>query len=273
MGLEIWEEVLGELKLELTQSAYNTWLANSRLLSYDDDVLVVAVCNEYAAEWLDSRLRGTVERIVARRIGEVQLSFVVNGDGDGDADAETVLENAPPDPPTPPVAVFAPPTFDTHEAGWFPVSEYECRFWAPYLGRVAWRVWEIVRKADRRREKTAWTPARRWTAPSLAAQVPCGRQAITGVNRKCDPDHSDAVLQDDGVYRRYQPGAFDRLQEAEIAEVERRGQGPHTTYRVRVRTKLPLLKPQQVQGLKARLQVEHDRWLADHGFDPADWDV
>jgi hypothetical protein len=134
-------------------------------------------------------------------------------------------------------------------------------------------VWEIVRKADRRRDKTDWTPARRWTAPSLASQVPCGRQAITGVNRKCDPYHSDAVLQEDGVYRRYQAGAFDRLQEAGVAEVERRGTGPHTTYRIRVLTKLPLLAPEQVQELRARLQVAHDRWLADHGLDPADWDM
>jgi hypothetical protein len=270
MKSDIWSTIKEDLALVMAQATFNAWLLDSVLVSCDEDLLVVGVNTERAVDWLDNRLRSVVENAVISHLGaDVDVEFVVaNGHSHHDNDREVA-----PAPPPAPRPQFMPPAFDTHEAGWFPVSEYECRFWAPYLGRVAWRVWEIVRKADRRREKTAWTPARRWTAPSLASQVPCGRQAITGVNRKCDRNATGAELQDDGVWRRYQPGAFDRLQDAGIAEVERRGSGPHTTYRVRVQTKLPLLSPEQVQDLKARLQVEHDRWLADHGFDPSKWDL
>jgi len=58
-----------------------------------------------------------------------------------------------------------------------------------------------------------------------------------------------------------------------VAMVERRGVKRHTTYWISVQIRLGILRPGQVVQLPARLQVQHDRWLEAHGFDPQDWDT
>ncbi len=60
-----WEGVLGKLKLQMTRGTFDSWLKPTRLLSRDGKRIVVGVANEYALDWLDNRLRGTVERAVA----------------------------------------------------------------------------------------------------------------------------------------------------------------------------------------------------------------
>jgi hypothetical protein len=263
----VWEKTLDQLSLQMAQLTFDTWLRDTRAVGFEDGALVVAVKNEYAPEWL-SRLEATIERTAARVAGQVVgVRFVVGTNGDGDEGSiddlelgEEEEEQASASEPGGPRA-FVVPEFDVHTAGWFPVSEYECRFWAPFLGRIEWRVWEIVRKQDKRRKKTEWTPVQRWTAPALAEQVPCGRQALVGVRRR----------DEDGELH-YRPGAFKRLMRRGIATVERRGQHRCTTYWISVKTSLGLLRPDQVAQLAARLQVQHDRWLVDHGFDPQEWD-
>lgn len=263
----LWHVTLQDLQLQMTQSTFDAWLRGTVGMGQQDGTLLVAVGSEYAREWLENRLDGIIARTVARRAGqEIPIQFVVVGE----AEDERRLEPAAPSPPVP---GFVLPEYDVHEAGWFPVSEYESRFWAPILRRIAWRVWEIVRKGDKRKRKTDWTPRQRWTAPALAEQVPCGRQSLTGVTRRCEEgEREEAWLDEKEQWRYHQPGAFDRLREEGIAMIERRGRRRHTTYLVSVRVQLGLLLPEQVLRLPARLQVEHDRWLEERGFDPQEWD-
>jgi len=76
----IWQAALGELQLELTRATFETWLRNSRLVACEDGVFVIGVANSYARDWLESRLRAVVERVLARLTGQpVQAHFVVNG--------------------------------------------------------------------------------------------------------------------------------------------------------------------------------------------------
>jgi len=76
----IWQAVLGELQLEMTRATFETWLRNSRLVSCEDGVFVIGVANAYARDWLESRLRSVVERVLARVTGQpAQARFVVGG--------------------------------------------------------------------------------------------------------------------------------------------------------------------------------------------------
>jgi|YNPNPStandDraft_1061719.scaffolds.fasta_scaffold31796_1 hypothetical protein len=76
-GGRIWQAALGELQLELTRATFETWLRNSRLVACEDGVFVIGVANTYAREWLESRLRSVVERVLARLTGEkVSVRFV-----------------------------------------------------------------------------------------------------------------------------------------------------------------------------------------------------
>ncbi len=274
----LWSAALDELQMQVTRATFDTWLRGTTATG-QDGTLDVMVKSVHAQEWLEARLHETISRVIARLAGEkLEVRFLVAESG-GEVQPDVVVEECEVGAELSRVRVFTAPEFDVHEAGWFPVSEYECRFWAPVMGRVAWRVWEIVRKGDRRRKKTDWTPAQRFTVPALAAQVPCGKQAIVGVDRWCRPEQVEEmkarfqVWQDGERWRYHQPGAFDRLRALGVAEVQRRGQGRHTTYWISVRTQLGLLQPSQAQLLPSWLQIQHDRWLADHGFAPEDWDV
>jgi hypothetical protein len=250
---QIWQAALGDLQLQLTGATFDQWLLRTRCVSCNGDGFVIAVHNESAREWIEARLAGMIQRTLAARVGQpVQIRFIT------DTPKASSVE---PEPVNPALQIeprgFILPDYDPKEAGWFDVSEYASTFWSPLLGRIAWRVWEIVRETDHRpkERKTEWTPAKRWTAPRLAELVPCGRQALTGRMRN---DNREI-------------GAFGRLEEMEVAQVQRQGIDPHIIYTLSARTRLALLMPAQVQQLSENMRVKHDHWLEEHGFDPKAW--
>jgi hypothetical protein len=274
---QIWQAALDEMQLQLTGATFDTWLGRARLVAYEDGTFTIGVHSQHAQEWLEHRLSGMVQRALASVCGkEVGVRFVVYGPptapppapplqgtaGEGGVAGISIIatERADRDPPQ--REFVAPEMPELNEVGWFPVSRYESLFWRPLLGRVAWSVWEIIRATDIRSKdkKTDWTPVVRWTAPALAEHIGCGKQAVVGVNRT----NGDGRLHRHG-------GAFERLSELEIGHVERQGQEPHVIYLVSVRVRLPLLTPAQIGLLPDRLQMGHDRWLSEHGFDPQDW--
>lgn len=264
--ISVWQAACGELQMQLTGATFDTWLRRARLVSFEGDTCTIAVHNQYAQDWMENRLQAMIVRTLTGVIGRpVSVRFVVTT-----RDEEVLADQTAPAPVAgrpaaarvdqaiPGPATFVLPEFNSHEAGWFPISHYESTFWAPLLGRVAWRVWEIVREHDIRHEKSEWTPNRRWSAPTLAEHVPCGKQAISGVSRN---SHGR------------QPGALERMAELGIGRFERQGVEPHIMYVVAVMVRLPLLIPDQVKLLTERLQLDHDRWLGEHGFDPRAWFV
>jgi len=268
---QIWQTALGDLQLQLTGATYNTWLGRTSLVAYEDGVFTVGVHNEHAKEWLENRLQTMILRTLDGLVGRpVEIRFVIQEQASGNdqpapvstspiTTMETTDEerNGLSAAPRPFVLPAMP---DMKEIGWYPVTSYESSFWRPLLGRVAWAIWEIIREGDHRKEKSEWTPDQRWTAPSLAGQIGCGKQAVAGVNRS----NGDGQLHHHG-------GGFDRLVAHEIGQVKRQGTEPHVIYVVSVRTRLPLLCPAQVKQLADVLQVRHDRWLDAHGFDARDW--
>jgi len=74
----IWQAALGELQLELTRATFETWLRNSRLVACEDGIFVIGVANTYARDWLESRLRSVVARVLTRLTGRTaSVRFVV----------------------------------------------------------------------------------------------------------------------------------------------------------------------------------------------------
>lgn len=59
-----WDKVKRELELQLTPSAYNTWLRSTTAVAWDDERIVIATANPYARDWLDNRLKSVVARTV-----------------------------------------------------------------------------------------------------------------------------------------------------------------------------------------------------------------
>jgi chromosomal replication initiator protein len=79
-----WQAALDELALQMTKATFNSWLREAHLLGRDEAGYVIGVHNQYAKEWLTSRLHDTVARtLTAITRQEVGLRFTVwNPDSD-----------------------------------------------------------------------------------------------------------------------------------------------------------------------------------------------
>ena len=72
--------------------SFDTWVRDTKPVSYQDGTLTIGVRNAYARDWLESRLSSTVSRLlVGIANASVAVNFVVNGN-----EMETVVEEAPP---------------------------------------------------------------------------------------------------------------------------------------------------------------------------------
>jgi chromosomal replication initiator protein len=76
-----WIATLGELELQMTRATFNTWLKDARLLANEDGEYVIGVRNDYAKDWLDNRLKVTIDRTLSSIVGEpIAARFVVWSD-------------------------------------------------------------------------------------------------------------------------------------------------------------------------------------------------
>ena len=76
-----WKATLGELELQMTKATFNTWLRDACLVSSEEDRYIVGVRNDYAKDWLESRLSDTIARTLSTITGKpVDVSFIVRAD-------------------------------------------------------------------------------------------------------------------------------------------------------------------------------------------------
>ena len=85
-----WQATLRQLQMEMPRASFDTWVRDTRFLSLDEEIFTVGVRNDYARDWLDNRLRSTVDRMLVGMINQsVSVRFVVDdrvGDDVGDED-------------------------------------------------------------------------------------------------------------------------------------------------------------------------------------------
>jgi len=289
---EVWEQALVELEGQTTRATFDTLLRGTTCRGVDGDALLVVAKNRSSAEWLSLRLaklvnrtlhritgNGTYARFVLEQGGVSEDEGVVSPDGpeiDGvlAAELEVVLREVV-DPATRqllqqriaalsaavPVSVDegeASPEFDCYGrggGGFYPVSNYADVFWKPLLKkRKAFLVYTSLRSMEKK-PRGDWTTMRHVSIRELCERVPCSRNTLLGETRK-------------GVRV---PGAFDILRDEGLARLDIFGEGRHTTYRVSVRIKLPLLTPGQAARLPGEVQVRHIQWLQRYDIDSSPW--
>jgi len=277
---DTWQQALSHLQGQMTGAAFDESLRGSRLLDAAGDVWTIAVLSPYAPDWIAHRLDPVIRRTVARLAGrDVTLRYVVA------ADPPAPSPLAPPCPPSPELERLLAFDPNTSEGGGFwRMGNYATWFWAALLGAAAWRVYELVVAGDRRRDKSPWTPPRRYSISDLARAVAAGRDG------RPNRDQIRGRYRLVAGRRLWQPGAFDRLAREGVARVEwhdgglawqpwlpggeeRQGRsGLRIVYRLSVVTLLPLLTPCQVARLPAEHQVAHERYLAGRGYDLLAWE-
>jgi hypothetical protein len=290
-----WQEALVTLGGQMARETFDLWLRDSRLLSADVDTWTIGVASPQAVEWLTHRLGRTIHRTVSYFAGRtVTLEYVV-APPDGAAAMSEAVPSAPaPLPPAPALPVPVPGVdmeawvaLDPNSGengGFWMMGHYASEFWLPLLGSVAFLVYALVARDDKRRNKTTWTPPRRYSVSKLA------RTLATGPDGRPNRDQIRGRFRRVGGERVWRPGAFDRLTEEGVARIEwHDGDGAwwpwapggagsdgrdslRLVYRLSVVTRLPLLAPSQVAGLPADFQLEHERYLAGHVEDPRAWE-
>ncbi len=80
---QAWQAALGHLQTDMPKAAFNTWVRDTHVLSYEDGSFVVGVQNAYARDWLHSRLSSTVNRLLTSILNRtVEVNFIVWTGGD-----------------------------------------------------------------------------------------------------------------------------------------------------------------------------------------------
>lgn len=88
---QAWQSVLGQLQMEMPRASFDTWVRDTRPISYQDGTLTIGVRNAYARDWLESRLASTVSRLLVGIMNaSVAVDFVVNGN-----ETEPVMDETP----------------------------------------------------------------------------------------------------------------------------------------------------------------------------------
>ncbi len=75
---QAWQAALGQLQMEMPKAAFDTWVRDAELISYEDGSFIVGVQNAYARDWLHSRLSSTITRQLTGIMNRaVEVRFVV----------------------------------------------------------------------------------------------------------------------------------------------------------------------------------------------------
>ena len=76
---QAWQSALGQLQMEMPKASFETWVRDTRLVSYEDGLFTIGVQNEYTREWLESRLTNTASRLLMGIMNrDIQVTFVVD---------------------------------------------------------------------------------------------------------------------------------------------------------------------------------------------------
>src|SRR5688500_8285859 len=75
---DAWLATLGQLQIQLHRATYNSWIAGSEFVDYEEGVFTISVRNSYAKDWLEQRLYRLVQGSLSTIFGqEVQVKFTV----------------------------------------------------------------------------------------------------------------------------------------------------------------------------------------------------
>jgi chromosomal replication initiator protein len=88
---QAWQSVLGQLQMEMPRASFDTWVRDTKPVSYQDGTLTIGVHNAYARDWLESRLASTVSRLLVGIMNaSVAVNFIVNSN-----EPETMMDEVP----------------------------------------------------------------------------------------------------------------------------------------------------------------------------------
>ena len=96
---QAWQAALGQLQMEMPKAAFDTWVRDAELLSYEDGSFIIGVQNAYARDWLESRLSSSVTRLLTGIMNRtVEVRFTVWLDTNDEIAAHPEIVEPDPEP-------------------------------------------------------------------------------------------------------------------------------------------------------------------------------
>jgi len=117
---QAWQAVVGQLQMDMSKAAFNTWVRSAELVSHQEEVFTIGVPNAYARDWLENRLSSTVTRLLSGIMSRPQdVRFVVWQKDYETADENDHEETKKPDTPAQPRngSINSRYTFETFVVG------------------------------------------------------------------------------------------------------------------------------------------------------------
>lgn len=73
-----WKVVRGRLQAEVDRATFDTWVRDVEAMGVQGETMLLGVANDYARQWLEERLKETIEQTMFDTLGEiVKVRFVV----------------------------------------------------------------------------------------------------------------------------------------------------------------------------------------------------
>ena len=80
---QAWQAAVGQLQMEMPKAAFDTWVRDTELITYEDGAFTIGVKNAYARDWLDDRLSSTIAKLltgIMNRTVAVRFTVWQNGE-------------------------------------------------------------------------------------------------------------------------------------------------------------------------------------------------
>ena len=59
-NVDLWRSVLGSIELSISKANFSTWFKNTRILSIENNHVIVGVPNGFAKEWLENKYQSYI---------------------------------------------------------------------------------------------------------------------------------------------------------------------------------------------------------------------
>ncbi len=88
---ELWQSVLAQVQLGISQANFATWFKNTEIVSREGNQIIVSVPNSFAKEWLENKYSKTILKILHGLNEEIkEVRYTV-----GKAELKTIKKNPP----------------------------------------------------------------------------------------------------------------------------------------------------------------------------------
>lgn len=175
---DAWQAARAQLRLQMTRATFDQHLAGASLLSAANGTWQIAAPSSAARDWLETRLRESIQRAVQAATGRpVTLDFVLAPPPDANyltcmSDNEASDDPVARDVADPELLLGA--YLEPGGSGYAQVPHLYTRFWMPLLG-PAYDLWLSLAGDDRRSLRAIapdfWTPPRSYSYRELAARL------------------------------------------------------------------------------------------------------